>query len=107
MGQYRPVHAHHTEYVGVELLLDLLQGQGFIGSDVSNAGVVDQHINATCALHRLLHRVLHRCLIGDVEVDHVQVEPVAFSQRAHFLTGGCIAPRRLTHGGEDSVPFAG
>src|SRR5258706_5681672 len=106
LWQNRAVHAQDAEDIGLELLVDLFQGEGLQWTTVRHPGVVDHHIKTIGRLDYLCDGPLHGGVIRDIDFDDLQGERFSLRERAEcFCRRGILSCGR-THAREHTVSLA-
>src|SRR6266567_1383937 len=80
--QSRAVHTQHTEDIGIELLLDLLQGERFQWATIRYPGIVDHHVKTTCDPYKRRDGLLHGSVVRDIDFDDMQGKMFSLRQSA-------------------------
>src|SRR5579864_200500 len=78
--QHRTGQVDHTEQVSFHLVAEILRCHLLERSGVAVTSVVDQHIEATKGIERVVDRALRGNLIGDIECDGTDPVSMALDQ---------------------------
>ncbi len=87
-----------TEQIGLDLRTEVRRVELLEGCNVSEAGIVDQHIETAELIERHLHSRLRRCRVGYVEGHGPHAVAVASSELAQLLRMASCCDQAVTSG---------
>jgi len=80
--QSRAVHPQHAEDVGIELLLDLLQGERFQWATLRYPGIVNHNVKTTRDPYDRLDGLLYGSVVSDIDFDDMHCKLFSLRQSA-------------------------
>jgi hypothetical protein len=101
------VDANGAKKVGVHKLAGLFGSDGFGEPEEAVASVVDSDIDAAGMVDYGAHGSFDGSVIGDVELEDVEMKRFPFGERAKFGGVLSVASAGITHGGENGVTAVG